>query len=288
MPAFDVHQHLWPEAFTAALARRREPPCFDGRVLRLPGELDSEIDLGDHDLDTRLALLDRHGIDVALVSVPPGYLTDPEGKLADAYHTGVLELVRSASGRIQALAAGVCRPGFAGACVAAGELVGGIDPLLGELRAARQLLFVHPGPPRELPGDAPPWWGAVVDYSAQMQAAYATWLARDATRFADLPVVFAILAGGAPIQLERMRSRGVDDRAAMHPNVFLDTSSYGRRALDLCLATYGVTQLVHGSDVPVIDPAPTLAAIRGFGDAVATMVLNENPRRLLEGVRSAV
>ena len=79
-----------------------------------------------------------------------------------------------------------------------------------------------------------------------------------------------------------MRSRGVDDRAAMRPNVFFDTSSYGRRALDLCLATYGVTQLVHGSDVPVIDPAPTLAAIQGFGDAVETMILHENPRRLLE------
>jgi hypothetical protein len=287
MRAFDVHQHLWPEAFTAALGRRRQPPCLDGRVLRLPGEVDSVVDVGEHDLAVRLALLDRHGLDVALVSVPPGYMTDRDGELADAYHTGVLELVGASSGRIQALAAGVCRDGFVGACVAAADLVAGIDPLLVELREARQLLFVHPGPPRSLPTDAPPWWSAVVDYTGQMQAAYATWLARDATRFSDLPVIFAILAGGAPIQLERMRSRGLDDRSAIHANVFFDTSSYGRRALDLCLATYGVTQLVHGSDVPVIDPAPTLDAIRGFGDAVETMVLRENPRCLLERVRSA-
>jgi predicted TIM-barrel fold metal-dependent hydrolase len=126
----------------------------------------------------------------------------------------------------------------------------------------------------------------VVDYPAQMQAAYATWLVRDAVRFPDLPVIFAILAGGAPVQLERMRSRGVDDREAIRPNVYFDTSSYGRRALELCLSTFGVTQLVHGSDVPVIDPRPTLGAVRGFGEAVERIVLRENPARLLGAVRS--
>ena len=198
-PAYDVHQHLWPEAFIAELARRSEPPCLDGRTLRLPGELDSEVDLDSHDLAARLALLDRHGIDVALVSIPPGYLSDPEDELARAYHNGILELVAASGGRIQALAAASCREGFAGACVSAQSLVAGLDLLLDELSQAGQILFVHPGPPRDVPGDAPAWWSAVVDYTAQMQAAYAAWLARDAARFPELPVIFAILAGGAPV-----------------------------------------------------------------------------------------
>ncbi len=285
MPTVDVHQHMWPEPFIDALARRSAPPCLDGRLLRLPRELDSEVDLEAHRLDARLCLLDRDGIDVALISLPPAHVMDGEGALADIYHQSMLDLVATSGGRLRALAAGACRPGFAGACVSAESLVAGIDPLLEELRRAGQLLFVHPGPPRELPQGAPLWWGAVVDYTAQMQAAYATWLARDADRFSSIPVIFSILAGGAPIQLERMRSRGFDDREAIHPNVFFDTSSYGRRALELCLSTFGVNQLVYGSDVPVIDPRPTLQAVRGFGEAVEAIVMRDTPGRMLDGLR---
>jgi predicted TIM-barrel fold metal-dependent hydrolase len=114
-----------------------------------------------------------------------------------------------------------------------------------------------------------------------MQAAYATWLVRDATRFGELSVVFAILAGGGPFQLERLSSRGVETRSALHDNVYFDTASYGRRAIELCLSTYGVTQLVYGSDTPVIDPRPTLDAVRGFGEGVAELLLGTNPLRVL-------
>ena len=77
-------------------------------------------------------------------------------------------------------------------------------------------------------------------------------------------VVFAILAGGAPIQLERLASRGVDVRTVLYPNVYFDTSSYGRRALEVCVETFGVEQLVHGSDAPVIDPAVNASSDKGF------------------------
>jgi predicted TIM-barrel fold metal-dependent hydrolase len=78
-----------------------------------------------------------------------------------------------------------------------------------------------------------------------------------------------------------MRSRGVEIRTALHDNVYFDTASYGRRAIELCLATYGVTQLVYGSDTPVIDARPTLDAVRGFGEGVAELVLGTNPSRVL-------
>jgi predicted TIM-barrel fold metal-dependent hydrolase len=67
----------------------------------------------------------------------------------------------------------------------------------------------------------------------------------------------------------------------LHDNVYYDTASYGRRAIELCLSTFGVTQLVYGSDTPVIDPRPTLDAVRGFGDGVSELLLVDNPSRLL-------
>jgi predicted TIM-barrel fold metal-dependent hydrolase len=114
-----------------------------------------------------------------------------------------------------------------------------------------------------------------------MQAAYAAWLARDEGAWPRLRIVFAILAGGAPVQLERLASRGVDTRAILDPNVFLDTASYGARALELALSTYGVGQLVYGSDAPVIDAGPTLHSVRGFGQAVVDAVCRDNPARVL-------
>jgi predicted TIM-barrel fold metal-dependent hydrolase len=160
--------------------------------------------------------------------------------------------------------------------------VAGCERLQQELEAAGQMLFVHPGPPQgQAPAGAPAWWAPGVDYTAQMQAAYAAWLFRDADRFPQLRVLFAILAGGAPVQLERLQSRGVDPSAALRPNVYFDTASYGRRALELCLAALGPDQLVYGSDLPVIDPGPTRAAVLGFGEDVAGLVCDENPARLL-------
>ena len=85
----------------------------------------------------------------------------------------------------------------------------------------------------------------------------------------------------APFQLERLASRGVPGRELLHPNVYFDTASYGRRALDLCLATFGVDRVCFGSDTPVVEPLPTLDAVRSFGDAVTDALCNVNPSRIL-------
>jgi hypothetical protein len=256
-------------------------------VLELAGEGAVEVDLAAHDLEARLQELDRREVDVALISLPPTLelelLPADEGReLADAYHAGAAELVSASGGRLRALAVAAVEDRFAGACVSASALLDldSSSALLGELERRGGLLFVHPGPARP-PAGAPLWWPAVVEYTAQMQAAYAAWIAAGAERWPDLRVVFAILAGGAPFQLERLVSRGVEGRGALRPNVFFDTASYGRRAIELCLATFGVGQLVYGSDTPVIDAEPTLRAVRGFGPAAADAIRRENPGRLL-------
>jgi hypothetical protein len=279
---YDVHQHFWPEPFLAELARRTAPPRFRDGVVELAVEGRCPVDLGDHDLARRLELLDRHRIDVAFVSLAPTMEVDGHEELIDAFYTGMLDVSAESGERLRPLAYGECKDGFAGACVSAASLAGGLEPLLGELEGAEQMLFVHPGPPEALPAGAPAWWPALADYTAQMQAAYLAWLSRDAARHPRLPVVFAILAGGAPIQLERFGSRNIEIPA--HPNVYFDIASYGQRALELCVAAYGVGQLVFGSDAPVLDPGPGLQALAEFGDAVVESVCSKNPARLL-GVR---
>ncbi|MGH3093378.1 MAG: amidohydrolase family protein [Gaiellaceae bacterium] len=279
MPSYDVHQHIWPDPVVDVLRRRNRPPRLERDMLELE-EGSFPVDLSKHELEARLALLDRDGIDVAVVSLPPTLGWERHPELADAYHAGVLGLAAASGGRLLPLACGTCLEGFAGACVSAAAATGDLGALPGELRQAGRLLFVHPGPPGAAHADAPPWWAALASYTAQMQAAYLAWIADGAERHPGLHVVFAILAGGAPIQLERLRSRGVDPRTVLLPNVHLEIASYGRRALELSLDAYGVGQLLYGSDTPVIDSRPTLNALSELGERVRRAVLAENPGRL--------
>jgi 6-methylsalicylate decarboxylase len=284
-PAVDFHQHLWPEPFIAALSRRQSPPRLRRSTLELAGS-SGDVDLATHTLETRVALLDRDELDVGVVSLSPALGIDdlPEeeaGELRDAYEDGILELASVSKGRLVPLAA-TMRDGFAGKCVSAAQLLDAETATsdFDELERRGSFLFVHPGPAAPSPS-RPTWWGEVVDYTAQMQEAYASWLAEGARRWPTLQVVFAILAGGGPFQLERLSSRGLDTRDVLHTNVHFETASYGKRAIELCLSTFGVGHVVYGSDVPVIDSKPTLDAVRSFGDPVADALCRQNPARLL-------
>ena len=271
MTSFDVHQHLWPEQLIAALRRRSRPPRLDGDQLIL-GEGTFEAELDAHDLEARLGLLDDVGIDVAVVSLQPTLACDGIPELVDAYHEGILELADAADGRLRAFAVAESRVGFAGACVPAPAVVAGIGELVNDLASARQTLFVHPGPVPPPPAGAPAWWSALVDYPAQMQAAYAAWLTHGNP---ELPVIFAFLAGGAPFQLERLRARGGEvPEMAVH----FDTASYGPLALRLTSEACGLGCLVFGSDAPVMDAPAAAAAVEAAG--VAEAALRLNPGRL--------
>jgi 6-methylsalicylate decarboxylase len=272
MTSFDIHQHLWPEQLVAALRRRDRPPRIDGQELVL-GEGTFPAGLDAHDLDARLALLDSAGVDVAVVSLQPTLACDGIPELVDAYHEGVLELVEAAGGRLRAFAVPECRDGFAGACVPAPAVVAGVGELAAELVSDGQVLFVHPGPVPAPPPGAPAWWPALVDYPAQMQAAYAAWLIRGNP---ELRTVFAFLAGGGPFQLERLRARGGD---VPNQAVYFDTASYGPLALRLTGEACGAGCLVFGSDTPVMDTQEAVSAAEAAG--VADAVLRANPARLL-------
>ncbi|HXF99028.1 MAG TPA: amidohydrolase family protein [Gaiellaceae bacterium] len=287
MRAIDLHQHLWPEPLLALLRARREPPRLHGSRLEVPGEAAREIDLEAHRPEQRVALLDRLGIERAAVSLPPTLGLDelPAGEaaeLAAAFEQGAVEVAAATGGRLVPLAAGDDPAGFPGACVSARRLVdlAAAAPLLDALARAGGFLLVHPGPAPAPPG-RPSWWTPVVGYTAQLQEAYAAWLAEGAERWPGLRVVFAHLAGGGPFQLERLLAFGVGSRELALEHVYLETSSYGRRALELCLATFGVERLVFGTDVPTLDGERALHAVRWFGEAVEEALCVANPRGLL-------
>jgi 6-methylsalicylate decarboxylase len=253
-------------------------------VLDPDGEF--EIDPAAYGLKSCIAGLDRTGIDVAVVSCPPTLgieklPADEAGPLLHAYHVGALEAVDASGGRVLALSMAQPRDGFVGTILAADDLadLDRIAPALDDVDRRGTFVFVHPGPCRA-PAGAPGWWAPAVDYTAQMQRAYAAWLAHGVERWPNLRIVFAILAGGAPFQLERIQARGYDIAVALHPTLYLDTASYGRRAIEFCLATFGARQIVYGSDAPVVDPLLTLDHVRSFGQAAAKALCSDTPTAL--------
>jgi 6-methylsalicylate decarboxylase len=296
----DVHQHLWPEPLLRALSQRREPPMLargdQGWTLRLRGEPEAPVDLGDHDPDRRAALAHADGLERVLVapSTPLGIEALPAGEaepLLEAYHEGVAALPAPFGGWA---AVGLAAPdpaalgvlldeGFAGACVAAEALhdPAGYDrlgPVLETLERCGAPLLIHPGPaPAPAPPAAPRWWAAVADYVTAMHTAWYAFAAWGRPAHPGLRVCFAMLAGLAPLHRERLLARG--GRALADPAVFLDVSSYGDRAVDAMVRELGVDQLVFGSDRPVIAPREL-----SLGDAVRAAIRERNPDRLLHDV----
>ena len=304
MPGIDVHQHLWPEPLLRALSQRREPPMLvrraGGWALRLRGEPEAPVDLADHDPDRRAALVRADGLDRALVapSVPLGIEALPAGEaepLLAAYHEGVAALPDEFGAWA---AVGLAEPdpiplghlldgGFVGACVAADALGGpdGFDrlgPLLEALERRGAPLLIHPGaaPPADLDG-MPAWWAAVTSYVASMQTAWHAFAVWGRPAHPGLRVCFAMLAGLAPLQRERLVARG--GPAVSDPDVFLDVSSYGARTVDAVVREVGVDRLVEGSDRPVVRVTEL-----PLGEAVRTALRERNPARLLSTITTEV
>jgi hypothetical protein len=152
---------------------------------------------------------------------------------------------------------------------------GEAQPLLERLADRGAPLLVHPGPASH--PAAPGWWPAMTSYVAAMQAA---WLARaewGRPAHPELRVVWALLAGGAPLHAERLAARGGPAGAVHDDRSWYDVSSYGPKAVDAMLRVVGVDRLVHGSDRPVVDP-PSLATL---GPAYRQSVTRVNPARVL-------
>ena len=301
VPRSDLHQHLWPDALIRALAQRVAPPRLRqgaaGWTLELPGEPPCPVDLADHDPVIRALETGRDGLDVVgiALSVPLGIELLPAAEaqpLLDAFHDGVAELGAPfrfwAAPALTAPGAGALEidrlldRGAIGATVPAGALASEVglvrlSALLDRLQARDVPLFVHPGPAPSSHRGSPSWWPAMTAYVADMHAAWHAWAAWGRPAHPRLRVLFAMLAGGAPLHAERLAVRG-GPAAAVHDELtFFDVSSYGPRTVDALLRVVGADRLVYGSDRPIAGP-PGLDAL---GPSVAHALAEANPERLL-------
>jgi 6-methylsalicylate decarboxylase len=275
----DFHQHVWTESFRDGLEHRAAPPCLRGGQLLLPLGGRFTVDPSAYTPAARLRELDQAGVDAAVVSLAP--TTEPTQELIQSWNDDAVRLAAASGGRLIPLAYREARPQFVGAILTTADIID-LDrsaPLLDRLAAQAQFVFVHPGPvSAERRG---PWWAPGVLYVAQMQAAYASWVSAGAARWPHLRIVFALLAGGAPFQIERLLKRGLDPQAPFAPNIWLETSSYGERALELSLQTFGAGRLLFGSDAPIDSTADALRVISRFGGALETELLSSNPSSML-------
>jgi hypothetical protein len=109
-----------------------------------------------------------------------------------------------------------------------------------------------------------------------MHAAWFAFRAFGRPRHPTLRVCFAMLAGLAPLHAERFAAR-TGQRSPSDPDVFLEFSSYGVRAIDAVIRVLGIDALLNGSDLPYGTPdGPAL------GDAAQQAVQQINPIRLLD------
>lgn len=298
--AVDVHQHVWTAELVDRLRARSRAPYLRGWTLHTDGEPPYEVDPADHDVTARLAADSDAGVVTACVglSSPLGIerLGGPASRLLlDAWHRGARDLpdhfrawvsvptVESGEPDVAAVSALLAEERFVGLQLPANDLVSPYAweahaPLLRAAELAGAPVLVHPGPETRAvtPGRLPAWWAPVVGYTAQLQAAWwAFQAASGRTLFPSLRVVFVAGGGLAPLLNERHVLRG-GERAALDPQLYVDTSGLGDRALESVVRVLGVDALVLGSDRPYGTPIASL-----LGDAATHAVRAVNPRRLL-------
>jgi predicted TIM-barrel fold metal-dependent hydrolase len=280
----DVHQHIWTGQLLDRLAARTTVPLVrrDGgvTVLHSAGEQAYLIDVAAERPDRRAALVRGDGLDLALIALssPIGIEALPRESalgLIDAYLDGVCALPSefAAWGPVALDGAQpdevdrLLARGCIGISIPAGALAGPdrlalLGPVLERVCARGVPLFVHPG---RAPGQRcdeallgePLWWRALTDYVAQMQAAWLTLASCGRREHPELTVVFAMLAGGAPLLSERLITRGGPPIDLRDPRIFYETSSYGPAAGEMMARCVGERQLLYGSDRPVIEPIQT-------------------------------
>jgi 6-methylsalicylate decarboxylase len=280
----DVHQHIWTTQLLDALAARQTLPFVRRSqgltVLHAASEQPYVIDRAGESPARRVGLVDSDGLDLALVALSSaiGVEALPREE-ADGLIEAHLEGVVALPGRFAAWGPialedpdpddvdRLLARGCVGVCLPAGALAGPdalarVSALLERVAARGAPLFVHPGPapgwsPAEAALSEPLWWRPLTDYVAQMQAAWLTFATLGRREHPRLGVVFAMLAGGAPLLSERLTARGGPAVDLRDPLVFYDNSSYGPAAVEAMARRVGGEQLVYGSDRPVVEPTPT-------------------------------
>jgi predicted TIM-barrel fold metal-dependent hydrolase len=320
--AIDLHAHWIPSELARGLRRRRAAPRIEetagGEVFvtwqgRRPFQ-----PLGD--LDGRWVFMQRRGVAMQLLSLAGLFGIDclPVEEalpLVSAFNDAAAAACRASPERFGALAAlpfadipAACRelerahalglrgailPADGFASLAAAER---FKPLFGVANGLGSHFFVHPGPlvpqPERQITDVrtdEAWQRRIVlETQARLSEVIVTLNLSDyLVPHESVSVQVANLGGTIPFLVERMdevsRSGGGDLPSARMRRCYVDTASFGPRAIELAAACFGADRLVFGTDCPIFDTDRALGALAEarLDDRSRELIRAGNARRLL-------
>ena len=276
-------------AFVAAL-RRRRPPRLDGWTLHLPGERPWAIDPRDHDVEARRgargggrrragAAWRRRRRSGSTACRRRGRPSSPtRGSTARSRCPRRSGPGRRRHRRADAAALPRARP-RGGRPRGRGRRDGGARRARPARAAARRrwrraarALLVHPGPAGAADAAGRPrWWAPVVAYVSQLHAAWWAWIAAAARAGRACACASSRSPGSPRSTASATASRG-GEPLPVDPLTFVETSSYGERAIDAVGRVLGIDVICHGSDRPYADAPPTgprrRRAARASGSAI--------------------
>jgi predicted TIM-barrel fold metal-dependent hydrolase len=301
--AIDIHTHVYPEAYVALLRARTSVPRIitrDGldRMLILPGE--------DHDLSTatgrplgseywdparKLAYMDKHGIDVSVLSPANPWLdfldADEAGPAAASINEGMEALAAGGNGRLYGMgllprdaalaAAELDRiaglPHLRGAAIGTTGAGQGLDdkamdPVWEAAERTGAMIFVHPHYGLGVEHMRGYGHGMLLALGFPFETTTAiTRLILGGTfdRFPGLKVMVAHSGGALPYLAGRLDACVGDHldpniKLKQEPSAYLrmmyfDAISYSVPTLELLISLVGVDRLMFGTDHPFFPPA---------------------------------
>jgi len=323
--AVDMHSHWMPRTLADALRRRRTVPILetgaDGgdrlRITRGALRLAS-----DHvDLAARLEIMDRHGIEIATLSIPgPGVdnlPVDDAVPLARIYNDGVAEACAAHDQRFVGFATLPCAdvgealaeferamelPGLIGALLPSNAFftlaeAEAFRPVFAAAERLGALLFVHPSPVPEGRSTVPPETldnalhrRTTLDNQAQIsRSAVTLCLTGFLDNYPSIVVQLPNIGGNIALEIERMdhislnRTPEAPPPSARLNRVHVDCNSFGPRGIELAVAAFGADRVVLGTDGTTFGTRWSLSALAEtrLDEAERRAVREGNARRML-------
>ena len=295
----DVHAHVYPDGcITDVLKDRAGFKIVDnprGQSVLYRGTHVMSVPAGQDDLPMRLASMDAAGIQTAVLSVGAlniGWADAHEATSARLVNDGLAAACRQQPGRLRFVAvlptadrSAMTREldralGLGAAGVGITTNIGDFPLHAPEVRhfwqemSRRKLMvLVHPTSPCDAPQNDPGTFLSVGYPNETAMAATQLALAGVLAECPDVKIVWSHLGGGLPMILDRI-DRGYQ-RFSSCPNppgyylrrCYFDTACTHIPALQCARATWGVTTLVFGTDVPHVPNTEkeTIAALRATG-----------------------
>jgi len=275
------------------------------------------------EIGRRVGFMDRHGVARQVLSLPGLFGIDSlpvedAAPLARAFNDALATAIAERPERFAGFAAlpladpaaaveefkrALARPGFVGAILPADGFLTRAEadrlaPILEAADRAAAHLFIHPGPLPGAAGGAAPnapdnenLRHIVLDVQARLSAVVVTLAMTDLLdAYPRVTVQVANLGGAVAFLVERMdhvsavRAPGAPPPSTRLGRLYVDTASFGPRAIARAAEVFGPDRVLLGTDCPIFETDRTLEAVRSCGLAAPEIdaILEGNGAALLK------